>query len=227
MPDPGSSRTRSRATERLELSPLLVVVLPVEHVPLPASRHHPLRHAGACELIDAAVEREPSSRSTRFASFRNSRSLRTVPSFSSTMQRMMACDRYDSRPSDRVTARTPAPSRCAASRAARPSAGRDPRAGRPAHPCRTSFSASAMASCSMASSSSKFLVSTRDEALPDALLRAVSATTSAATSRRTSVSATRAICAADGRIGATVACRGVLARLSLTCRGPADKWTRR
>src|SRR5262249_11108633 len=38
---------------------LLLVVAPVEDVPLAAAGKHPLRHAGPGELVEPAVEREP------------------------------------------------------------------------------------------------------------------------------------------------------------------------
>src|SRR5262249_23566881 len=57
-PHGGQGRRAAVLLAAAQLAPFLLVVLAVEDVPFPAARHDPLGHASACELVEAAVERE-------------------------------------------------------------------------------------------------------------------------------------------------------------------------
>src|SRR5262245_39125721 len=182
-----------------ELPALLVVVLSIEDVPFAAARQHALGHARTYELVEAIVGREGGDQ--RALGLVEEQAVAAHPSELLVENAPLERVRQERQPALRQVHSTNPRAlarRCFTSCSTR----RRSRSSRrtPGAPCRTSFSASAIASRSIASSSSKFFVSSATKRARTRSSGTSSWTTSASTRRRTSVSATRVICAADGRM---------------------------
>src|SRR5581483_7846702 len=185
-----------------ELPALLLVVPSIEDVPLAASGDDPLRHPGAGQLVEPTVEREPvGERTLRLG---EEQALVADP------PELLGPDRLQERVREERQAglgerHSGKPFvfaiRCFTSCSTR----RRSRSSRrtPGAPWRTTRSASACASRSISASSSKFRARIASKRARTVSSGASSSSTCAWTRRFTRLSATRAICAGDGRIPTT------------------------
>src|SRR5437870_6690055 len=182
-----------------ELSPFLLVVTAVEHVPLAAPRHHPLGHPPPRQLVEALVEREALGQEA--LGLGEEQPLAADAPEPVGGYRLHEGVRQEGEPALRERHRTN-PRRSAMRCLTSCSTRRRSRSSRrtPGAPLRTTRSASAEASRSISASSSKLRVRSAAKRACTAASGTSSVTTSAATSRLVRTSATRWSCAAEGRM---------------------------
>src|SRR5437870_4774253 len=182
-----------------ELSPFLLVVTAVEHVPLAAPRHHPLGHPPPRQLVEALVEREALGQEA--LGLGEEQPLAADAPEPVGGYRLHDGVRQEGAPALRERhSANPRRSaiRCLTSCSTRRRSSSSRRT--PGAPRRTTRSASAAASRSISASSSKLRARSAAKRACTASSGTSSVSTSAATSRFARSAATRWSCAADGRI---------------------------
>src|SRR5207245_9417771 len=201
---PGGTLKRPWTLNRLstQLAALLLVVAAVEDVPLAAAGDHALRHAGARELVQAAVEGEALGE----PALRLGEEEPLVADAAGLLSRDGLQEGVGQEREARLGERHSANPRCCAMRCFTScSTRRRSRSARrtPGAPLRTRRSASALASRSISASSSKLRARIAAKRARIVSSGASGSSSWACTSRLTRLSATRSICAGDGRMAKT------------------------